>query len=179
MKLFLPFFFLTLHFPFAEAKSNVGLLRVFKNERRLELLNSDRQIIKSYKIMLGRNPIGAKTREGDNKTPEGIYILDYKNPASSFHKALHISYPNKAQILNAKKQNISPGGDIMLHGLPNNFKKMTTWLEGAGLGELGDELIRKALPFFDWTNGCIAVTDSEIDEIYKMVDVPTTIEIFP
>lgn len=161
------------------AKTEVKLLRVYKNERRLEIVGINNQVIKTFKIMLGRNPVGPKTQEGDNKTPEGTYELDFKNPESSFHKSLHISYPNLKQKMKAKMRGVNPGGDIMLHGLPNDFKEMSVWLNTVGLGDLGDDLIRAGLPYFDWTNGCIAVTDAEIDEIYEMVTVPTKIIIEP
>jgi murein L,D-transpeptidase YafK len=161
------------------AASNVKLVRVFKSERRLELVNKDNQVIKTYKIMLGRQPIGKKTREGDNKTPEGVYELDLKNSDSNYHKALHISYPNKMDKLKAKLSRVKPGGDIMLHGLPNDFKELTSWLETVGLGNVGDDIIRSSILYFDWTWGCIAVTDAEIDEIYSMLDVPTKIIINP
>lgn len=161
------------------AKNEVKLLRVYKSDRRLELIGSDNNVIKTYKVMLGRNPIGPKTQEGDNKTPEGTYELDAKNPDSNFRKSFHISYPNLKQKMKAKMRGVSPGGDIMLHGLPNDFKEMTVFLNSIGLGQIGDDLIRMALPNFDWTNGCVAVTDDEIDEIFEMVNVPTKIIIEP
>jgi murein L,D-transpeptidase YafK len=161
------------------AKSEVALVRVFKSERRLELLTKDDRVIKTYKVMLGRNPVGHKVQEGDNKTPEGNYTLDMRNPQSKFHKSLHISYPNLKDKLKAKSLGVKPGGDIMLHGLPNDFSEMTDWLETVGLGGLADDLIRAGLPYLDWTNGCIAVTDAEIDEIYGMLDIPTKIVIRP
>ncbi len=161
------------------AKTEVKLLRVYKADRRLELVGVDNKIIKTYKVMLGRNPVGQKNQEGDNKTPEGSYELDLKNDQSNFHKSFHISYPTMKQKLKAKMRGVNPGGDIMLHGLPNDFKEMTVFLNTIGLGDLGDDLIRMALPNFDWTNGCVAVTDAEIDEIYEMVDVPTKIIIEP
>lgn len=163
----------------ANAASDVALIRVFKSERRLELVGADNQVLKTYKVMLGLNPIGAKAQEGDNKTPEGTYELELKHPGSKFHKAFRISYPNFKDKLKAKIRGVNPGGDIMLHGLPNDFSEMTSWLETVGLGGLADDLIRASLPEFDWTNGCIAVTDSEIDEIFERVDVPTTITIKP
>lgn len=161
------------------AKTEIKLLRVYKAERRLEIVGKDNQVIKTYKVMLGRNPVGPKTQEGDNKTPEGTYELDLKNPDSNFHKSFHISYPTLKQKMKAKMRGVNPGGDIMLHGLPNDFKEMTEFLNTIGLGDIGDDLIRMALPNFDWTNGCVAVTDAEIDEIYGMVDVPTKIVIEP
>jgi murein L,D-transpeptidase YafK len=154
-------------------------VRVFKSERRLELVNENNQVIKTYKIMLGKNPIGHKEQEGDNKTPEGDYILDMKNPQSSFFKSLHISYPNFKDKMKAKLRGVSPGGDIMIHGLPNDFKEMTSWLETIGLGDFSDDLIRASITQYDWTSGCIAVTDEEIAEIYDLIDVPTKILIRP
>ncbi|MBY0415163.1 MAG: L,D-transpeptidase family protein [Bdellovibrionales bacterium] len=163
----------------ANAASDVLLIRVFKAERRLELVGKDNRVLKTYKVMLGRTPVGPKTQEGDNKTPEGSYELDLRNPNSSYHKALRVSYPNFKDKLKAKMKGVKPGGDIMLHGFPNDFKEMTSWLDSVGLGGIGDDLIRASLPYFDWTNGCIAVTDDEIDEIYNRVDVPTKIVIQP
>ena len=163
----------------AFAKSDVKFIRVLKSERRLELVGRDNQVLKVYRVMLGKNPIGKKLKEGDNKTPEGTYELDLRNPNSEFYKALHISYPNSAEKFKARFKGVDPGGDIMLHGYPNDFKEMTSWLEKVGLGNASDEFIRASLPNFDWTSGCIAVTNEEIDEIYARVDIPTTIVIQP
>lgn len=161
------------------AKSEVKQLVAYKSERRLELIGFDNKVIKYYKIMLGKNPIGHKVQEGDNKTPEGTYTLEEKNPKSNFNKSLKVSYPNFKDRMKARALGVKPGGDIMLHGFPNNFKEMTSWLESVGLADLGDDLIRASLPYFDWTSGCIAVTDEEINEIYELVDVPTKIIIKP
>ena len=106
--------------------------------------------------------MGPKTREGDNKTPEGLYTIDSRNAHSQFHLSLHISYPNAADRARAAKLRVSPGGDIMIHGLPPAY---------AHLGPLH----RK----FDWTAGCVAVTDSEIEEIWKLVPIGTVVEIRP
>lgn len=157
------------------ARVQIKEVRVYKNARKLELINSDNQVYKSYKIMLGLNPIGAKRQEGDNKTPEGTYMLDIKNERSKFHLALHISYPNKKDTILAKLKGQNPGSNIMLHGLPNNFNEMRDWLASKNLDRLSDDAIREALPNYDWTNGCIAVTDTEIEEIYSLIDVPTKI----
>ncbi len=157
----------------------VKLLRVFKSERRLELLDDDNHILKTYKIMLGLNPEGTKKFEGDNKTPEGTYSLDYKNPDSKFHKAFHISYPKTQDIINAKLAGKPPGGNIMLHGYPNNFNQMQGWLKTVNLDSSSNEVIRAGLGNYDWTNGCISVTDAEIDEIYSLVSIPTKIIIYP
>lgn len=159
--------------------SEVQLVRVYKAARKLELIGENNKVIKTYKVMLGRNPIGHKAFEGDNKTPEGTYTLDERNPNSKFYKSLHISYPNFKDKLKARSKGKSPGGDIMLHGMPNDFKDMMDFVTKLGLAELGDELIRNGLLGQDWTNGCIAVTDDEIDEIYAMVKIPTKIIIEP
>ena len=132
-----------------------------KKERRLTLLSKG-EVIKTYKIALGANPVGPKERLGDNKTPEGTYSIDLRNGNSGFHLALHISYPNEKDIMRAKQLGVSPGGDIMIHGLKNGFS-----LVGAAHAEV------------DWTNGCIAVTNQEMEEIYKFVPNGTTVEIRP
>ena len=134
---------------------------VEKSKRKLHLMRHD-SIIKSYTICLGDSPIGPKTTQGDEKTPEGKYTIDYRNNKSSYHLSLHISYPNKADIEQAKKRGVSPGGDIMIHGLPNNKKSLDS--------------IKIT---YDWTDGCIALNNYEIDEIWKAVDNGTPIEIVP
>jgi murein L,D-transpeptidase YafK len=136
-------------------------VRVLKKERTLELLSGGK-VIKSYKVALGGDPIGPKTRQGDHKTPEGVYVLDSRNTHSQFHKSIHISYPNASDRAAARKIGVSPGGDVFVHGLPNGYG----WV-GAG---------HRAK---DWTDGCIAVTDEEIDEIWKAVADGTPIEIRP
>jgi murein L,D-transpeptidase YafK len=134
---------------------------VIKGERRLYLMEEEK-VIKVYRIALGKSPIGQKLCEGDNKTPEGSYAVDWKTEKSMYHKALHISYPSRTDTAAARKRGCSPGGDIMVHGLPKNFG----WL--GGLHRL-----------VDWTRGCIAVTNAEIEEIYRIVPVGTRIEIRP
>ncbi|MBC7714919.1 MAG: L,D-transpeptidase family protein [Rhizobacter sp.] len=161
------------------ASAEVKYLHVIKSARKLELIGNDDKVIKTYKVMLGRNPEGAKSEEGDNKTPEGTYTLDIKHENSDFHRAFHISYPNLKQKMKAKLHGKDPGGEIMLHGLPNNFLEMSDYLNKIGLGSLSDDLIRAGLVKYDWTNGCIAVTDAEIEEIFAMVDIPTKIVIEP
>jgi murein L,D-transpeptidase YafK len=132
-----------------------------KKERRLALLSKG-EVIKSYKIALGGNPVGPKERQGDNKTPEGTYLIDSRNRDSGYHLSLHISYPNEKDKMRAKKLGVSPGGDIMIHGIKNGF----TWI-GGSQAEV------------DWTKGCIAVTDEEMEEIYKLVPNGTVVEIRP
>lgn len=134
---------------------------VLKKERTLQLLNQGK-VIKAYKVALGGDPVGPKTCQGDHKTPEGIYVLDSRNAHSQFYKSIHISYPSAKDRAAAHKKGGSPGGDIFVHGLPN------------GYGFLGASHRLK-----DWTDGCIAVTNEEIDEIWKAVPDGTPIEIRP
>ena len=119
-------------------------------------------VLKTYKIALGSEPNGPKTRQGDHRTPEGVYVIDSRNAQSKFHRSLHISYPNAADREHARKLGVSPGGDIFIHGLPN------------GYGFIG-----AAHRARDWTDGCVAVTDQEIEEIWKLVDNGTPVEIRP
>jgi tetratricopeptide (TPR) repeat protein len=132
-----------------------------KIERRLTLLSKG-EVIKTYKIALGGNPVGPKERQGDNRTPEGTYIIDSRNSDSGYHLSLHISYPNEKDKMRAKELGASPGGDIMIHGIKNGL----SWI-GASHAEV------------DWTKGCIAVTDEEMEEIYKLVPNGTIVEIRP
>jgi len=148
-----------LAFSFNLAQAKVDLVKVDKSERKMYLID-DGKIVKEFHVSLGANPKGHKHKKGDERTPEGIYILDYKKDDSSFYKAMHINYPNQADIENAKEMGNRPGGRIMIHGQPN-------WL--GSLPSLSKEL--------DWTHGCIAVTNSEMDEFMELVDVGTTIEI--
>lgn len=134
---------------------------VIKSEHTLTLLSRGK-VIRTYKVALGANPVGAKEQQGDHKTPEGTYTLDRRNPKSQFYKSIHISYPNEQDRRKAQHKGRSPGGDIMIHGLPN------------GYGMIG-----AAHRARDWTDGCIAVTDAEIDEIWKLVPDGTPIEIRP
>ncbi len=132
-----------------------------KQARRLTLFTNG-DVIKTYKIALGGNPVGPKVMQGDNKTPEGIYTIDSRNGNSGFHLALHISYPNDEDRRRARELGVSPGGDIMIHGLKNGFSEL-----GAAHAEV------------DWTEGCIAVTNQEMEEIYRFVPNGTIVEILP
>ena len=134
---------------------------VLKKERTLELL-SQGKVIKTYKVALGGDPVGPKARQGDHKTPEGVYVLDFRNAHSQFYKSIHISYPSDHDRVLARQKGISPGGDVFVHGLPNGYRA-----------------IGAAHRLKDWTDGCIAVTDEEIDEIWKAVADGTQIEIKP
>jgi murein L,D-transpeptidase YafK len=141
--------------------AGVDWVVVYKHERKLVLLSQGKEV-RTYKVALGGQPTGPKTRHGDHRTPEGSYILDSRNPNSHFYKAFHISYPNAKDLAAAKKSDVSPGGDIMLHGLPKEY----AW-------------VGKAHVLHDWTDGCIAVTNEEMDELWKLVRVGTPIEIKP
>lgn len=139
----------------------VDKVLVVKSERTLTLLSRGK-VIRTYKVALGAVTLGAKEQQGDHKTPEGTYVLDRRNAASKFHKSIHISYPNAQDRERARKQGVRAGGDIMVHGLPNGF------------GWVGAKH-----RLIDWTDGCIAVTDEEIDEIWGLVRDGTPIEIRP
>src|SRR5262249_20313020 len=134
---------------------------VVKSARTMTLLKGEK-VLKTYKVALGTVPVGAKRIEGDHKTPEGIYTIDAKNPKSQFHLALHISYPSAADRERARKLGVRPGGAIMIHGLARSY---------AYLGALH----RQA----DWTDGCIAVTNAEIEEIWSLVPIGSRVEIRP
>jgi len=150
-------------FPQPEAKINTKVDYIVINKSKRELLiYSAGNFIKKYKISLGRNPVSKKEYEDDKRTPEGKYFIDSKNENSSFHKNLGISYPNAIDSLNAIRLNKNTGGNIKIHGLKN------------GLGLLG-----KLHRLFDWTAGCIAVTNDEIDELYSTVRIGTIVEINP
>jgi len=143
------------------ATATADRLVVSKAARTLSILLGDR-VLKIYRVSLGRNPVGAKAREGDGRTPEGTYLIDQRNPRSRFHLALHVSYPSAADRRRAAVEGVPTGGDIMIHGLPN------------GLGWLG-----RLHRLVDGTNGCVAVTDREIEEIYRAAPEGTRVEIRP
>ena len=143
------------------ARTKADQVIVVKSVRTLTLMSNGR-VLRAYKVALGGSPTGAKQQQGDHRTPEGHYILDRRNPKSRFYKSIHISYPNEKDRREAARRGVSPGGDIMVHGLPNGFG----WL-----GETHRSL--------DWTDGCIAVSNSEIDEIWDLVADGTPVEIRP
>lgn len=134
---------------------------ILKKDHVMELL-ADGKVIRSYKVALGRGGLAPKERECDGRTPEGRYTIDAKYEHSSYHRALHVSYPSAEDRQRAARLHVPPGGAIMIHGLPN------------GKGWVG---ARHRL--FDWTLGCIAVTDKEIDEVWNLVPVGTPVEIRP
>lgn len=134
---------------------------VDKSERTLTIYRGS-DPLKSYKVALGREPQGPKRQEGDGRTPEGRYVIDFHKRDSSFHRALHISYPNASDTVQARARGVSPGGDIMIHGLPN------------GLGAMGRLHLSR-----DWTEGCIAVTNPEIEELWSAIPDGTPIIVVP
>jgi murein L,D-transpeptidase YafK len=134
---------------------------VEKSEHRLSLYRNG-TLVRQYLVALGAQPVGDKVRLGDNRTPEGVFRIEARNPQSRYHRALRISYPDAAHRARAQALGVSPGGDIMIHGLP----KRQAWVGAAHRD-------------FDWTEGCIAVTNAEIEEIWSAVPVGTPIHIKP
>jgi murein L,D-transpeptidase YafK len=147
---------------FGEARANKADFVLVDKSRRLVHLFRDNQIIKSFRVGLGSQPNGAKHQEGDGKTPEGSYYIDSRNSGSDYHLSLHVSYPDQEDINYARRKGVSPGGDIMIHGLPNESWKRI--------------FIRHPS---DWTKGCVAVNNSEIEEIWDLVRVGTPIDLCP
>jgi murein L,D-transpeptidase YafK len=145
----------------AAAYEKVDRVLVFKREHKLLLLNGEK-VVKAYVVALGGGGLSPKQYQGDHRTPEGLYEIDRRKRDSSFHRALHISYPNQSDRERAHQLGVSPGGDIMIHGITN------------GLGWLGANHRMS-----DWTDGCIAVTDAEIEEIWSLVPDGTPVEIRP
>lgn len=143
------------------AEPAVSLVRVLKSQHKLQLLESG-TVIREFHVVFGANPEGHKMQEGDEKTPEGTYALDYKKSDSSFHKAIHISYPNPSDVASAKARGVKPGGLIMIHGQKNGWG----WLS----------FITQR---FNWTNGCVALSNDDMDVVWSLVKEGTPIEIWP
>lgn len=141
--------------------TRADLLVVTKSARRMDVY-SHGSVLRSYVIALGHDPVGPKRREGDHRTPEGRYLIDWHNPYSAYHRSLHVSYPSSADSARASMAGASPGGEVMIHGTRDS---------SAWLGRL------HLVP--DWTDGCIAVSDAEIDELYRIVPDGTPIVIRP
>jgi murein L,D-transpeptidase YafK len=139
----------------------IDRILVEKASRRLSIFRHGEQL-KTYRVALGRNPVGAKEREGDLKTPEGIYFIDSRNPQSDFHLGLHLSYPSPEDTARAAARGLPAGYDIMIHGLPNGGG----WIGAFHRGK-------------DWTAGCIALTDEEIEELWRVTPDGTSVEIRP
>ncbi len=134
---------------------------VEKSQHRLSLYRNG-SLVRSYLVALGQQPVGDKVQRGDMRTPEGLFRIEARNPASRYHRALRISYPDATHLARARALGVSPGGDIMIHGLPAR----QAWVGAAHRD-------------FDWTEGCIALTNEEIDEIWSAVPVGTPIQIKP
>jgi murein L,D-transpeptidase YafK len=143
------------------AGTTVERILVEKSARRLSIFANGKKL-KSYRVALGRNPVGAKQEEGDMKTPEGIYKVDSRNPQSDYHLALHISYPSDEDTARATERGVNAGFDIMIHGIQNG---------GGWIGAFHR--------WHDWTAGCIALTDEEIDELWRVVPDQAPVEIRP
>ncbi len=140
---------------------NVDRVVVKKSQNKLYLMKGSYPY-KEYDIALGKNPIGHKVQEGDHRTPEGRYYLNYKNERSKFYRSINITYPNERDIARAQRRGVSPGDDIVLHGMPNELGNITTPISPK-----------------NWTQGCIAVRNHEIDEIWSLVALDTPIDIYP
>src|ERR1700722_8893051 len=147
--------------PTEPAAKTANRIVVEKSTRTMKLMLGN-QVLKTYKVALSTEPVGAKERAGDHKVPEGYYVIDSKNSHSRFHLALHISYPNAANRERARALGVKPGGDIEIHGL------------GGKYGWVGSLHLQS-----NWTDGCIAVTNAEIEEIWPQVPVGTPLEIRP
>ncbi len=149
--------------PFDMTDVKAAQVIVYKSERRMDLLDKSGNVLRTYLVSLGKTPEGHKQKEGDGKTPEGRYIIDARNENSKFHLSLRISYPDASDRSRAKKNNVSPGGGIFIHGTPNG-KGWMRWKYNKNK---------------DWTDGCIAVYNFEIREIWDLVPDGTPILIKP
>lgn len=145
----------------ALATTNADRVVVDKSERRLYIYQGEK-VLGSYEVALGKNPVGHKLRQGDKRTPEGTYTLDRRNPQSRFYRSIHISYPNEKDRLRAEARGVTPGGNIMIHGVPNRYRDGQEFFIG-----------------WDWTEGCIAVTNDDMREIWALIADNTPIEIYP
>ena len=134
---------------------------VRKSERKMYLMHAD-TVLRSYRVALGLNPVGPKVQEGDSRTPEGHYMLTRRNPRSEYFLSIEVSYPNDRDMQRARRNRLTPGGAIMIHGLPNELRREPSYYEKR-----------------DWTDGCIAVSDSDMLEIWLMTPPDTPIDILP
>ncbi|MCA0273423.1 MAG: L,D-transpeptidase [Proteobacteria bacterium] len=143
--------------PLPPISGQIDRILVEKSARRLTVYR-DGEALRTYRVALGFSPVGDKVRQGDGKTPEGLFRINRRNAASAFHLSLGIDYPQKAHVIRARSGGYSPGGDIFIHGQPNSFA--------------GKPTLRR-----DWTAGCIAVSDSEIEELWRITPMGTVVEI--
>ncbi len=158
--------------------NEIDKIIVYKTKHRM-IFYSQGKLVKTYKVMLGRGGMGPKRQEGDRLVPEGDYMLDYKNPTSKFYKSIHVSYPNAIDIERAKKDGVNPGGDIMIHGMPNLKFGFESWMYELDNNFL-DFISGNILPslMIDWTAGCIALKNSSMTEIYNSINIPVSISIY-
>jgi murein L,D-transpeptidase YafK len=148
------------------ARSSTPALRadtilIVKHERKLYLL-SDNTPLRSYRIALGLSPTGAKEHKWDFRTPEGTYVIDFRREHSHYYKALHISYPSREDLRRSSQQHLSAGGDIFIHGEPNLPSKPAEYYKTR-----------------DWTNGCVALSDEDLQEVWDLTSGQTTVVIVP
>jgi murein L,D-transpeptidase YafK len=141
--------------------SGIDQLVLYKSAHKLVALTQG-QVVRSYQVALGKTPRGAKLCRGDNRTPEGAYFVSRRVPGSHYYLALHLSYPSDDDVVRARDLGCDPGGDVEIHGLTRGYE----WV-----GERHRE--------HDWTNGCIALTNREITELYRLVAVGTPVHIYP
>jgi murein L,D-transpeptidase YafK len=139
----------------------IDQLLVHKHERRLEVISAG-EVIRSYRVSLGRQPVGHKQQVGDNRTPEGIYTIDWRHRSPQFNLSMHLDYPNLKDRAAAYERGVDPGGMIMIHGTP-----------------VDDEYPEWFFTGLDWTNGCIALTNSDMRELWDLVPDGTLVEIRP
>jgi murein L,D-transpeptidase YafK len=139
----------------------VNKVLVIKSERTLQLMHGE-DVLKSYRISLGKQPKGAKLMEGDQRTPEGFYWIDWRKPSTNFNLSLHVSYPNRDDLERARQANVKPGSMIMVHGTP-----------------IDEEYPEWYFHTLDWTNGCIAMKNDDMREVWALVKDGTLIEIRP
>ena len=145
----------------AQSGQMADMVIVEKSESRLYLVRGG-EAFASFHVAFGGNPKGHKQQQGDERTPEGKYVLGYKNANSAFYKSIHISYPNEKDREAARKRGVDPGGDIMIHGQKNGYGQFSVIVQ-----------------FFNWTNGCIALRDKDMDVVWNAVKPGTPIEIRP
>lgn len=142
-------------------EGKVDKVLVLKSERKLLLLNKG-NVLKSYRVSLGKRSTGPKLAEGDNRTPEGFYWIDWRKTSNNYNLSMHISYPNARDVAKAREKGLPAGGMIMIHGTP-----------------LDDEYPEWYFSTLDWTNGCIAMNNTDMREVWSVVKDGTLIEIRP
>jgi len=177
MKTFILFFSL-FHITNIFAYLPIDEVKVYKSKHQMDLIYKG-EVVKSFKVMLGSGGSGPKRKAGDKLVPEGKYFLDEKNPDSKYYRSIHISYPNEEDLKRAKETGVDPGGEIFIHGLPNSNSKFVKWLRDKAV-KVKDKTKNKALiKKLDWTKGCVAVSDQEMEEIFENMPLPTPITIYP